>query len=291
MKLLTALIRLLSHVPLRILYVVSDVMLFPLLYSLVRYRRKVVRRNLLRSFPGKSIQEVRRIERRFYRFFGDVLMETLRQYSMPEDEMRRRVVFHNDEIIQEFLKKGRTVMLMTGHYCNWEWSFSYHLHTPPNVAVCAVYQQLNNRHFDQFMLALRSRMGGHLIEKNDLLRTMHRHRTDAVTAVYGMISDQSPQRQFIRYRLNFLNQETPVFLGTEQLARKYDYPVFYIDIQRIKRGVYQCNAVPVELEPSKSAEFAITNRFMQLLETSIHRQPEYWLWSHNRWKHSNTFNN
>lgn len=279
--------RILSRVPLDILYHLSD-LLFPVIYWVVRYRRGVVRRNLLRSFPGKSLGEIKLIERKFYRYFCDIMMETVRQLSISEREMRSRMVFSNEELMMEQLRKGKSVMLMTGHYCNWEWGLSVSYYTPDGFKVYPVYQRLNNPGFEELMLEIRGHLGGDCIEKDELVRTMFRLRNENKQGIYGMISDQSPLKKFIRYRMEFLHQDTPVFLGTEQLARKYDYPVFYLDIRRVRRGYYECEVVPVSLEPASTAEYEITNRFMSMLEQSIHRQPEFWLWSHNRWKHSNS---
>lgn len=287
MKVLIGILQILSKLPLGVLYRFSD-LLFPLIYSVARYRRKVVRRNLVRSFPEKTFNEIRRIERDFYRYFCDVMMETVRQLSMSEEEMRRRMVFSDEELIMEQLRQGKSAMLMTGHYCNWEWALSVSYYTPEGTAVYPVYQRLNNPDFNEYMLQIRGHLGGHCVEKDDLVRSIFKMRKEELVGIFGMISDQSPMKKFIRYRMNFLNQDTPVFLGTEQLARKYDYPVFYLDIQRRKRGYYECKVVPVSLEPSTTPEYEITNRFMSMLETSIRRQPEFWLWSHNRWKHSDT---
>lgn len=287
MKLLIGSLRLLSKLPLGVLYLVSDI-LFPLIYSVVRYRRKVVRKNLVGSFPDKSLSEIRKIERKFYRYFCDIMMETVRQLSITEPEMRRRMVFTNEEVMMEQLRKGRSALLMTGHYCNWEWGLSISYYTPEGTAVYPVYQRLNNPDFNRYMLQIREHLGGYCVEKEELVRRMYRMRNEGVIGIFGMISDQSPMKKFIRYRMNFLHQDTPVFLGTEQLARKYNYPVFYLDIERRKRGYYECKVVPVSLEPSTTSEHEITNRFMSMLETSIRRQPEFWLWTHNRWKHSNS---
>lgn len=286
MSILILLIRLLSALPLWLLYRLSD-LTFPLLYSVARYRRKVVRKNLLRSFPHKSISEIRKIERRFYRHFCDIMMETVRQLSISEAEMKRRMVFTDHELMMDYVKQGKSVMLMTGHYCNWEWALSVSYYMPPGTTVYPVYQRLNDPAFNKLILQIRGNLNGECVEKDELVRTMFRLRSEAKCGLFGMISDQSPLPRFIRYRMNFLNQDTPVFLGTEQLARKYNYPVFYLDIQRVRRGYYQCKVVPVSTEPSITSEYEITTRFMHLLQDSIERQPQYWLWSHNRWKHSN----
>jgi len=287
MKVFVAFLQLLSRLPLGVLYFFSD-LLFPLVYYVARYRRKVVHSNLLRSFPEKPIEEIRSIERDFYRFFCDMMMESVRQGSISKDEIGRRMTFSGYEEMLSYLRQGRSVMLMLGHFCNWEWGLAGDSYLPDGVAIYPVYQKLNNDIFDDYMLQNRSKLGGRCIEKDDFVRTMVKMRDDGRCGIFAMIADQSPVKKFIRYRSNFLNQDTPVFLGTEQLARKFDYPVFYVDIEYKGRGFYHGRIVTVTTTPKESAEYEITDRFMSLLEATIRRQPAYWLWTHKRWKHSNT---
>jgi KDO2-lipid IV(A) lauroyltransferase len=280
-----ALIWLLALLPLSVLYVLSDIFAF-IAYGIVRYRRKVVRRNLVASFPDMSRSEITVIERRFYRFFADLMIETIRQLHASQKEMKRRMTFENMDLLLRHAYEGRSVMLMTAHYCNWEWTSVICLHLPEYYKAYPVYQQLNNKHFDRLMYTLRSRYGAVNVEKDDLLRQMLTMRKAGVHGVFGMISDQSPMAQHIRYRMNFLNQETPVFLGTEQLSKKFNYPVYYLDIQRPRRGYYHCIIRPLCENPQDAAEHEITTAFMKILESNIQIRPELWLWSHNRWKHA-----
>lgn len=281
-----ALIWLLALLPLRVLYVFSDLFAF-IAYYIVRYRRRVVRDNLTASFPDKSHRELMRIERRFYRFFADLMIETIKQLHVPEKEMKRRVTFENLDLLLRHANEGRSVMLMTAHYCNWEWTSVICLHLPENFKAYPVYQQLNNKHFDRLMYTLRSRYGAVNVEKEDLLRQMLTMRKSGVHGVFGMISDQSPAAQHIRYRMDFLNQDTPVFLGTEQLSKKFNYPVYYLDIRRPRRGYYHCSINTICENPQETADYEITSAFMKILEKNIEGRPELWLWSHNRWKHAN----
>lgn len=287
MKVLTGFIRLLSPLPLWFLYRFSD-LLFPLIYHLARYRRKVVRKNLVNSFPEMTKQEIRTTERTFYRFFCDLMMETVRQLTISTEEMNRRVTFSGEELMLDTLRNGKSVFLMMGHYCNWEWVLSGSGYMPDGVGTYPIYQRLNNPDFEKLMLQIRGNLGGQCIEKDNLVRTIFKLRNEGKCGMFAMISDQSPMKKFIRYRMNFLNQDTPVFLGTEQLARKYDYPVFYMDMKRIRRGYYHCEVKTVTLQPQEEPEYEITTRFMRLLEDSIRRNPAFWLWTHNRWKHSNS---
>lgn len=287
MKVLVAFLRMLSRLPMGVLYFIAD-LLFPLVYHVARYRRKVVHSNLVRSFPEKSPEEIRAIERQFYRFFCDMMMETVRQGAISIEEISRRMTFSDYDELLDYLKNGQSVMLMMGHYCNWEWGLASDSVLPDGLSVYPIYQKLNNPVFDEYMLHNRNRLGGRCIEKNDLVRTMVRMRDGGACGIFAMISDQSPTKRFIRHRTAFLNQDTPVFLGTEQLARKYNYPVFFLDMEYLGRGRYHGRIVPIAMDPNACAEYEITNRFMELMEICIRRQPSYWLWTHKRWKHSNT---
>lgn len=279
------LIWIISWFPMRVLYVISD-LLYLLVYHIARYRRKVVRRNLINSFPDYTIKQIKKTEKKFYHFFCDLLMEIVRQLHISEKEMKQRITFENLDLMFQHAKSGKSVMLMTGHYCNWEWGATFCLYAPSNFPTRPVYQKLRNKHFEDLMLNLRSRFGSLWIEKDKLIRKIVEMKTTGEMGVFGMVSDQSPRVSSIRYRMKFLNQDTPVFLGTEQLSKKYDCPVYYLDIKRVKRGYYHADIIPIALNPTETGEYEITNKFMFMLEKRIREQPEFWLWSHNRWKHS-----
>lgn len=278
---------LLTLLPFRALYFIAD-FLYILIYHVAGYRRKVVRRNLVRSFPDKNTDEIVKIEKDFYRYFCDLSMETLKEIHASKSEMKKRMVFENLDLLMAERAKGQSVMLMSGHYCNWEWTSVICLYLPDDYKAYPVYQTLSNKHFDALMIKLRNRYGAVPVEKDDLVRTMLKHKQAGVSGIYGMIADQSPMKQNIRYRKQFLHQDTPVFLGTEQLAKKYKMPVYYLDIKRVKRGYYSANVVLISQNAANTGEYEITDKFMDLLENSINQRPEFWLWSHNRWKHSNT---
>lgn len=280
-----AVIWLIAWLPLRFLYVLSD-LLYPFIYYVIGYRKKVVRRNLTLSFPDKSLKEILRVEKKFYHYFCDLMLETIWQMHASKSEMKKRITFENPELVIAHGKEGRSVMLMTAHYCNWEWTSVACLYLPADFNAYPVYQKLQNKHFDKLMFDLRSRYGAKNLEKDDLVRTMLTMRKENVQGLFVMVSDQSPMSRFIRYRMNFLHQDTPVFLGTEQLAKKYNYPVYYMDIQRVKRGYYHAVVRPIAVSPTQTGEYEITTAFMQQLEENIRQRPEFWLWSHNRWKHS-----
>ena len=280
---LKALFWFLTWLPLRLLYIISDIF-FPIVYYIVRYRRNVVKTNLAKSFPEKTEKERRNIEIKFYRFFCDLFVETMYEMHISEQEIRNKMTYGNVKEIIEQHDKNKSVMIMTSHYGNWEWTLAFSLFLPENRHSNPIYKRLRNKPFDSLMYQLRSRYGAKLIEKTDLLRVMFRLQKEKQFGNFWMLSDQTPNAHSIHYWTNFLNQDTAAIFGTEQLARKFDYPVFYAEINRIKRGYYHCEFIPISLEPTKTAEFEITKAYMNLLQNTIKKNPEYWLWSHRRWK-------
>ncbi|HEY5591278.1 MAG TPA: lysophospholipid acyltransferase family protein [Paludibacter sp.] len=283
-NILYAFIWIITWLPLRVLYLFSD-FFYLIIYYLAGYRKRVVRKNLENSFPKKTKKEILLIERRFYRYFCDLFVETVYEMHMSKNEILRRIDLGNVEPILEQYKKGKSVMLMTAHYGNWEWASALSLLLPNENPLHSIYKQLKSKNFDNLMFELRSKFTGKNIEKKDLLRVMLRMKNEGEVAMFGMISDQTPTGNSIHYWTQFLNQDTPVLLGTEQLAKKFDYPVFYLHINRIKRGYYKCEYHPISLEPKQTAEFEITETYMRILEKEIEAAPEYWLWTHRRWKY------
>jgi Kdo2-lipid IVA lauroyltransferase/acyltransferase len=271
--------------PLRILYIFSDVF-YPIIYYIVGYRKLVVRTNLEKSFPEKTEKELRRIERRYYRFFCDLFVESMYEIHISKTEIKRRFKFVNIEGVNQQYNEGKSVMIMTAHYGNWEWGMCFPLFLSEKMRSYQIYKKLSNKQFDTLMYKLRAKFGGINVEKRDLLRSILRTKAEDNQGLYWMISDQTPGEKKIHYWTKFLNQDTPALTGTEQLARKFDYPVFYAEIKRIKRGYYQCEFIPISINSGQTAEFEITEKYMQLLQKTIETQPEYWLWSHKRWKHS-----
>ena len=273
-----------TWLPLRVLYLISDIF-FPVVYYIVGYRKNVVRLNLTRSFPDKTVKERRTIERRYYHFLCDLIVETIHEMHISEKDILRRMTFGNLQDIVEQNALNKSVMIMTAHYGNWEWLLAFSLYLPEKQPSNPIYKRLRNERFDKLFHQLRSRYGAKLIEKKDLLRVMFKFQKEKQVANFWMISDQTPNGKNLHYWTTFLNQDTATVTGTEQLARKFDYPVFYAEINRVKRGYYHCEFIPITLEPTKTAEFEISEQYMRLLEKSIEAHPEFWLWSHRRWKY------
>ncbi|MDR0873465.1 MAG: lysophospholipid acyltransferase family protein [Prevotellaceae bacterium] len=287
---LYAFVWLLAWLPLPILYVFSEIA-FVLTFYVVRYRRKVVRLNLQNSFPEKSLSEIKRIERRFYRHFCDVFIESLKMLHISEKEMQRRMNFPNIAEVIRIVDNGGNVILMLGHYCNWEFMVSIRLFVPNrNVDGAGVYRRLKNPYMDKFFQKLRTRFGTLGIEKNDIFREIIKHRKANKQLTFALISDQTPSRNNIHYWTTFLNQDTPVLIGGERIARQTGYVLYYVDIVKKKRGTYEANLILISDDVKSTPEFECTEKFMRLLENSIRREPAYWLWTHKRWKHKREAN-
>lgn len=275
---------LLSLLPLRILYCFSDI-LYYILYYLFRYRRKVVRRNLCRSFPEKSVPEIVQIEKKFYHHLCDLFVEMYRLWNMSEKEIRRRCIFKHTEILEKYYAEGRGVVGVLGHYGNWEWMTSYPLWVQRGIDFYPLYKPLHNRAFDRMMLKIRSRFGAVPVPKNDILRMIVKDRREGKVFLGAFIGDQTPNRRNLNFWTRFLNQDTPVLLGTEKIARKFNLPVISLHMRMLKRGYYEVDFVDVCADPASLAPGELTELHTRILEQQIREVPELWLWSHKRWKH------
>lgn len=277
-------VNLISKLPFRVLYGISD-FLFLFIYYVVGYRKKVVRLNLQNSFPEKTIEERKKIERDFYRHFCDLILEGIKLQSISREEMAQRMRYIDYEPVVAHYAEGRSVMLLTSHFGNWEWLSSFSMHLPKDKPVYQVYKQQKDRVADRIVGKLRTRFGAENIEMRSLYRSLVQMKREGKLGMFGMISDQSPGLDSIHYWTEFLNQDTAMIDGTERIARKFNYPVYYGEVEKIERGRYTCTLIPICTNPSDSSEHEITEKYARLLEKTIQKQPPYWLWSHKRWKH------
>ncbi|MBC8592585.1 lysophospholipid acyltransferase family protein [Oscillospiraceae bacterium N12] len=273
-----------SLLPLRLLYFFSDLLYYPL-YYVVRYRRKVVRKNLEESFPEKPLVELRKIEREFYHYFCDYIVETIKLFSMSEKQMRQRMTFGGVDKINEIIKHKDCVLYL-GHYCNWEWvsSIPLHLGMTDNFIAGQIYHQIENKAFDKLFLWMRSRFHAVNIEMLMALRHLVRYKQQNKRFIIGFISDQSPNWNFVKMWTEFLNHKSSFFIGAESIAKATDAAVVYLDVQRVKRGYYHADFVVMTEDPKSFPDYEITVDYARRLEETIRRAPQYWLWSHNRWK-------
>jgi len=278
-----AVVWLLSLPPLWLLYRVSDG-LYLLVYHVARYRRPLVRKNLTTSFPEKSPTEILRIERDFYRWFCDYLVETLKMFSMSEKQMRRRMRFEGMDELNALMSQGRSVTVYLGHYCNWEWVSSLPLHIPSQHIAAQLYHPLESALADRLFLYARGRYHAHSLEMKEAFQILAHWKKEGKASITGYISDQVPGFSSMHYWPTFLNHETPTYTGAERIARVLDTAVYYFDIYRPRRGYYVARPVLLCTDTKGEPKFSLTERYYRLLEQSIQRAPAFWLWSHNRWK-------
>lgn len=275
----------LSLLPFRILYGMADIG-YVLLYYIIRYRRGVVRKNLVTAFPEKSIDDIKTIEREFYHWFCDYFLEAIKLLSISEKELRRRFTIINSEEVEQCFQEGQDVAAILGHYCNWEWLSCVGMNLPPERETGLIYHPLRNKTFDYLFRKLRShKQNSHVIPKKDILRYVVTKKREGVRNICGYISDQGPKWTNIHLWLPFLNHEyTPVFTGGERIMRKMNNAVFYVEMSRPKRGYYTATYKLITREPNTLPADDITRRFFCLLEETIRQEPAFYLWSHNRWK-------
>lgn len=279
------LIRIFSLLPLSVLYMISDVMLYPIVYYVARYRLKVVRKNLRNSFPDKSHDELKNIEKKFYHHFADLIVEVVYGYRVGDEEMRERVVFENVDLVEDLASKTHGVIAYLGHMGNWEWLVDLNKRfVNPAMVEYNVYRQLKNPASDKMMLELRSKRGGECIEKKQLLRKLVALRRSEHPFVVGMLSDQKPSKRSSYVWTQFLNQETAFLDGSEVLAHKFGFSAVYAHIWSPKRGYYRIRFEQITDDPELMQPEEMTKRYAELLEQNIYAQPEQWLWTHNRWK-------
>lgn len=278
-------IKAISYLPFCVLYILSDVSGF-VLYHLIRYRRTIVRRNLSESFPEKSPDEIKSIEKGFYRFFADNIFETCKMASISPEEMSRRMKFTNIEAVNERLRQGHSVALYLGHYANWEWASSMPIRLEKGIAAAQVYRRLRSANFDRLMIGIRSRMGAKCVEMRQTARYINSLAADGKSSLTGFIADQSPKRREIRHFVEFLHHRTPVVTGTERIAKRYGFDAWFLRTTRVRRGYYEAEFVRMHDDPKSLPDFELTEIYFRLLEQTIRRQPELYLWSHNRFKYA-----
>jgi len=276
-------LHLFSFLPLWFLFGLSNV-LYYLVYYLVKYRREVVRKNLLHSFPEKTLPEIITIEKRFYRYFTDLMVEIIKMSSMSKDAVLKHVKLLNFELVEAYFQKGESALACSGHYGNWELGMlaaGLKFSVKPHV----IYKPINNKIFEEWFNALRTKFGNMFIPMKQTLREVV--ATKHKTTLFCFASDQSPMVIDVQHIIHFMHQPTAVLLGLEKIAKQTNRPIFYFDTRRVKRGYYEVECVPLCLNPKATEDHEITELFFQHLTQSINKAPEYWLWSHNRWKSNN----
>lgn len=270
-----------SLLPFPVLYLFSD-FLYLLLYRIFGFRKKVVMTNLVNSFPEKNPAEIRRIADLFYHHLCDLIVESFKSFTISGQEIRKRMVLLNPEITDSYFDRGQSVILAGGHFNNWEW-IAVSIDQQMKHKSAGIYKPLSNGFFDRKMRETRGRFGLLLVSTRKVREFFEKFKGIPTAIMFAI--DQSPGKVENSYWTRFLNQDTAVLFGTEKYAREYGYPVLFGYIDKVKRGFYTFRFVTVTDHPAETRYGEITEKITRLLEEQILEAPQYWLWSHRRWKH------
>lgn len=270
-----------SALPFRVLYVLSDFN-YLLMYHVWRYRRKVVRENLEKSFPEKTEAERLQIERKFYRYLSDYMLEDLKLLHMSAEDLCQRMIYKNTEQYLELTEKYGGIIVMIPHYANYEWLIGMGSVMKPGDVPVQVYKPLKDKYLNELFKQIRSRFGGYNIPKHSTAREIIKLKREGKNMVVGLITDQWPSGD--RYWTTFMGQETAFLNGAERIAKMMNFPVFYCELTKTRRGYCEAEFKLMTEAPKETVEGEITDMFAYELEQTIRREPAYWLWSHKRWK-------
>jgi Kdo2-lipid IVA lauroyltransferase/acyltransferase len=273
-------LRLLARIPLAGMYIISGV-LFLLIYYVIGYRKKVVLDNLKHAFPEKTEEERKQTARRFYRHFSDLVLETIRMNRINKEELKKRMKVRNPEVINRFFEQGKSVVVLTMHYNNWEWTGVFPLFIKHKIL--GVYKPLHNKSYDEFLNGNRSRFGACMVPNALILRKVIQARAENEPVFIWLAGDQTPPF-FHRFWMMFLNQETMFYPGPAAISRRFNYPVIFQKTEKIKRGFYEITFEVLSGHPADLSEEEIMKAYILKMEKTIGKHPEYYLWSHKRWK-------
>ena len=273
---------LISILPFRIFYLLSDFVCF-IIYRVVGYRKKVVRENLAMTLPHLNDAERKEIEKKFYHHMCDMFLETIKTMGISPAEMDKRFQITNLDLVKEYAKKDKSVILVASHYASYEWLLT--MNTKIDFKGIAVYKTLANPYFDRLVRKIRSKYDTELIETKKAIPMMAQNQREGILSMYGLASDQSPKLDRIFHSMKFMGVEVPVHTGAEMLAKKYDLSVVMVKVKKIARGYYEATFLTIAENPQDFENFNITEKYLREVEKQIYEAPEYYLWTHKRWKH------
>lgn len=272
-----------SILPFWLFYRVSDLVYF-IVYYLVGYRKKTVTDNLELVFPEKSSHEIIEIRKKFYRHMCDMFLEMIKSISISEEELKKRFVFTNLEELRHIEKLDKSIILMCGHYASYEWLFALQLNNLKHKAF-GIYKKIRNPGFDKLVNDIRRRFGAELIRNSTSTSRITQNEKEGVRGIYAMIADQSPKSPNYKFWTDFMGKKVPFYTGSERMAKELDMAVIYLHVEKIKRGRYKASLINIADSPSKTEDHQITLEYKQHLEKQIREKPEFYLWTHKRWKH------
>ncbi|MBT8324682.1 MAG: lipid A biosynthesis acyltransferase [Winogradskyella sp.] len=271
-----------SILPFRLLYAFSDVLYF-FIYKIFGYRKRTVKANLKLVFPDKSDKEIKEISNKFYHHLCDMILEALKSLTISEKELLKRFTFKNIEVIKALEDEKKNIVLMCGHYGSWEWIFI--MQNFVNHKGYAVYKQLANKYFDKLVKRIRAKYDTHLITTKETFVVLADSVKSGELSISGFVADQSPKANKAFHWQDFLGIKVPVHTGAELIAKRFNMAVVYFGVKRLKRGYYETTFHIITKEPNTYKDYEITDQFLSLLEKQIYEAPEYYLWTHKRWKH------
>lgn len=276
------LVWLISILPFRLLYIFSDGIYF-FVYRIIGYRKSVVRRNIALALPHLSEEERIQIEKKFYSHMCDMFLEMIKTMNITQKEIDERFKFTNLSTYQNLEKQGKSIALMCAHYASYEWVLSMNKHI--SFKGYGIYKQIANKYFDKLVRNIRSRFKAYLITTKQTKSTIENNTKEGVLGVYGFASDQTPRWSKLLYWHHFMGIETPIHTGAESLAKKYDMNVIFLRTKKIKRGYYEASFEIMTEDVHTIPNYKLSEDFMARVEQQIYEQPEFYLWTHKRWKH------
>lgn len=277
---------LLSKLPMKILYLKSD-FFYILIYYVFGYRKEIVLNNLKLAFPNKKKDDLLKIRKQYYKHLMDLMVETIKAISISKKEILKRYTYKNPELLDKYANEGRSIALLSAHQANWEWMAALPLKTKSNVF--GTYTLIENKFINNLIKNTREKFGVQCFESKQMVKTIYKNVSKNIQGAYLLISDQSPMLSKKMYWSHFLNVKVPIHTGTETMAKKFDLVVINWSTTKIRRGFYQTEFKLITDKPKEEENFYITNKYIELTENQIKKQPSFYLWSHNRFKHKNSF--
>ncbi len=275
---------LISKLPWRLFYAFSTGIFF-LIYYVIGYRKKTVAENLKLVFPNKTPQEIKRIRKDFYRHLCDMFLEMIKSISISNEEMKERFKVTNLDMLNELEAQGESMMVFMAHYASYEWANVVDIQT--GIQAVGVYKRIENKYFDRLVRRIRARFGSRVVTTKNAMEEITKDKNRDGVFMYGLAADQSPKIYKATYWTDFMGVKVPTFLGAEILAKRLGTKVFYLKVEKLKRGYYEATFVPIADDPNACEEYSIVKSYLRILEKQIHNKPEYYLWTHKRWKHRN----
>lgn len=270
----------------RLLYIISNFFRF-FIFNVIGYRKKVIISNLKLAYPNKTNQEINTLSKKFFKHFIDLIFESIKSFTISEKEMRKRYVYKNVEVINTLVNEGRSIILTGSHHANWELSFGLPLYT--NISCYGAYTKIQNPYFEKVIKSSRTKFGYDGVVTKLFNKKLEERVKNNIQSLYILLSDQSPQLHKTRYWSKFLNQRVPIHTGMEILAKKYNLAIVNMSVTKIKRGYYEADFKLITATPKETKDFEITDAYLKATEEHINKQPEYYLWTHKRFKHKDKY--